>query len=212
MGGRRRSGLEKFLTALVLCILVLGAIAMLVPLFYLVCSAFKTNEDVFSSTFLPPGEGLFGVAWNRLTVDNFVRLFRQLDFARHILNSTFLASVTSVLATLCSAMGGYALSKFRFRGREFLTNFILAALVIPAALLIAPTYQLLYWMGLIDSHAGLILPGIAPAFGVYLFRQAMINSVPSEILDSARIDGCGEIRIFFKIVLPLVRPMIGAFC
>ena len=83
--------------------------------------------------------------------------------------------------------------------------------MIPAALLIAPGYQLLYHLGLLDTYTGLILPGIAPAFGVYLFRQAMITSLPDEMMEAARIDGCGEIRIFFAMALPMVRPMIGAF-
>ena len=193
--------------------LLLGATSLvtLIPLLYLVCASIKTNQDFYTSTFLPEGDGLFGVAWDRLTLANFHKLIVQMDFARHILNSTFLAAVTSVLATLFAAMGGYALAKFHFRGREFMTNFVLSALVIPGALLLAPTYQLLFWFGLLDSYAGLILPGVAPAFGVYLFRQAMINSVPTEILESSRMDGCGEIRIFFIMVLPLVRPMLGAF-
>ena len=83
--------------------------------------------------------------------------------------------------------------------------------MVPGVLLLAPTYQLLYWLGLLDSNLGLILPLAAPAFGVYLFRQAMISSVPDEMLEAARIDGCGELRMFATMILPLVRPMIGAF-
>ena len=197
--------------ALTYLLLSAGAVLMMLPFAYLICSAFKTNDDVFRSTFLPPGDGPLGADWGRLTTDNLARLFTEMDFARHLLNSVFLASVTGILATLASAMGGYALAKFAFAGRGFFTSFVLAALVIPAAVLIAPTYQLLYWMGLLDSYAGLILPAVAPAFGVYLFRQAMIHSVPNEVLEAARIDGAGEVRIFFGIVLPLVRPMVGAF-
>jgi ABC-type glycerol-3-phosphate transport system permease component len=171
--------------------------------------------------------GALGRAWGLLTTDNFERLFRGVPVdengdgvadrhkstgvMRAIVNSFFFASVTSVLATLGAAMGGYALAKFRFRGRAIIDNVVLASLVIPGALLIAPSYQLLYWLGLLDSYAGLILPGIAPAFGVYLFRQAVIASLPNEMMEAARIDGCGEIRMFFNIVLPMVRPMAGAF-
>src|SRR5690606_34733796 len=82
---------------------------------------------------------------------------------------------------------------------------------VPAVLLRAPTYQLLYWLGLLDRHAGIILPALAPAFGVYLFRQAIISSVPDELLEAARIDGSSEWHIFYAIVLPLVRPMVGTF-
>ncbi len=168
--------------------------------------------------------GLFGRAWGLLTLDNFDRLFngtinpedpdaprRSTGIWRAILNSFFFASVSAVLATLGAAMGGYALAKFRFKGRDTLDNIVLASLVIPGALLIAPGYQLLYWLGLLDTYVGLILPGVAPAFGIYLFRQAMIQSMPNEMMEASRIDGCGEIRMFFTMALPMVRPMAGAF-
>lgn len=153
------------------------------------------------------------IAWDKLTFSHYRRLFDNPDFsfARNVLNSVFYASTLSVLATLFSAMGGYALSKFQFRGRETVTRLVLLSLIIPGSLLLAPGYQLLFHLGLLDSYAGLILPGLAPAFGVFLFRQSMLNTVPMELIESARIDGCGEIRLFFSIILPLVRPMIGAF-
>ncbi len=171
--------------------------------------------------------GFAGVAWGLLTAQNFDSLINGVPqddngdgipdrristgVIRALFNSFYYASVTAALATLGAAMGGYALAKLRFRGRSFIDNTVLAALVIPGALLIAPSYQLLYWLGLLDSYLGLILPGLAPAFGVYLFRQAMIGGVPDEMIEAARIDGCGEIRLFFQMALPMVRPMIGAF-
>ena len=169
-------------------------------------------------------KGFLGRAWGMLTLDNFKNLFREVTpdgevrysffsnqgIGRAIVNSFFFASVSSVLGVLGAAMGGYALSKFRFRGRAIIDWTVLAALVIPGAVLIAPGYQILYWLGLLDSYTGLILPGVAPAFGVFLFRQSMRNSVPTELIEAARIDGCGELRIFFTIALPMVRPMAGA--
>lgn len=182
-----------------------------VPFAWLLCAAFKTNADVFSSNFLPHGDGLFGVAWERLTLANFARLFTELGIGRAMVNSIFLASTSALLATFCCSLAGYALAKFRFAGRDTVLSLVLAALVIPGPLLLAPGYKLLYDLGLLDSFNGLILPGVAPAFGVFLFRQAMLNAVPATLIESARIDGAGEIRIFFTIVLPLVRPMIGAY-
>jgi len=168
--------------------------------------------------------GFLGRAWGMLTLENFKNLFRQRlpdgtesfsffnnqGIGRAIINSFFFASVSSVLGVLGAAMGGYALSKFSFRGRGLIDWVVLSALVIPGAVLIAPGYQILYWLGLLDSYTGLILPGVAPAFGVFLFRQSMRNSVPTELIEAARIDGCGELRIFFTIALPMVRPMAGA--
>ncbi|MEL7237266.1 MAG: carbohydrate ABC transporter permease, partial [Planctomycetota bacterium] len=156
--------------------------------------------------------GFLGVAWGLLSFGNFGRLFGgEIDFGRAVVNSFFLASVTSIVSTLGAAMGGYALAKHQFRGQKIFLGVVLAALVIPGALLLAPAYQLLYWLGLLDSYAGLILPAAAPAFGVFLFRQAMLNGVPDEMLQAARIDGCGEVRMFFEMALPMARPMIGAF-
>lgn len=192
-------------------LLTLLAAVVLLPFAYMGCAAFKTNADFFSSLFLPRGDGLGGIAWTRLTLDHFRRLLGELGFGQALLNSFFLSSVISVLATLCSAMGGYAIAKHRFPGRAALTTIILLSLVVPSSLLIAPVYQLLYRLGLLDSFASLILPALAPAFGVYLFRQASLAGVPDELLEAARIDGCGEVRMFFMVALPLVRPMVGAF-
>ncbi len=193
-------------TALIFCALI-----TLIPFAYLLCASLKPSEIFFDDLFLPAGDGIFGVGWDKLNFDHFHRLFAEEGFGRPILNSTFFASVSGVLATLFAATSGYALAKFNFKGRESITKLVLAALVVPGALLLAPNYQLLYWFGLLDNYAGLIIPGLAPAFGVYLFRQATVNAVPNEMLESARIDGCGEIKIFFMFVLPLIRPMMGAF-
>ena len=191
--------------------LALAAGVTLLPFAYLLCASIKTPEDFFSAPFLPAGDGLFGIAWDRITFDHFARLLREFKFTTFMVNSFFIASVTSVLATLSCAMGGYGLAKFNFRGRGSITAIVLGAIVIPGTLLLAPSYQLLYRLGLLDTYAGLILPLAAPAFGVYLFRQAMISSVPDELLEAARIDGCGEFRMFFAMALPMVRPMVGAF-
>ncbi len=203
-----RSGL--LYTALYGSLLFCAALTM-VPFAYLFCSSLKPTEIFFDNLFLPTGDGFLGIAWDKLSLDHFRRLLFEENFFRPILNSTFYASVSGVLATLFSAMSGYALAKYKFRGRDSITNLVLAALVVPGALLLAPNYQLLYWFGMLDNYAGLIVPALAPAFGVYLFRQATINAVPNEMLESARIDGCGELKIFFMFVLPLVRPMMGAF-
>lgn len=197
--------------AVVYALLIVFAAFTLIPFAWMLASSLKGSTDFFESLFLPRGDGFLGIAWDRLTLDNYKRLFAEHKVVGALLNSVFLSSVTSLLATLCAAMGGYALSKFSFPFREPLTHLVLSALIIPAPLLLAPGYQLLYNLGLLDTYSGLILPALAPAFGVFLFRQALLNSVPSELIEAARIDGAGEIRIFFSLVLPLIRPMVGAF-
>lgn len=192
-------------------ILIFFTILTLVPLVWMVTSSFKSEADFFSSLFLPKGDGLFGIGWNKLTLANYIRIFEEMPFARYMLNSFFIAGAISVLGTLFAAMGGYALAKFRFPGQTFLTAVVLGALIVPGVLLLAPGYQVIYFLGLLDTHAGIILPALSPAFGVFLFRQAMLNAIPGDLLESARMEGCNELQIFFLVVLPLVRPMAGAF-
>jgi len=203
----------KTLDFLVYGVLIIAAIITLVPFFWLICAALRSTDIYFQYQFLPWGDGFLGVNWRALTLSHFGKFFdpAQFAFGRHLLNSVFYASVTAVFATLFSAMGGYALAKFQFRARGLVTLIVLSSLLIPGSLLLAPGYQLLFHLDLLDSYAGLILPGLVPAFGVYLFRQSMLNAIPIDLLEAARIDGMGEIRIFFNVVLPLVRPMTGAF-
>ena len=205
---------QRVVDWLVYPLLLLCAAVTLMPFLYLVCSALKTKATFFSSPFLPPGDGFLGIDWSGLTVEHFYLLFTDpsLGFGRAVVNSVFYASVSSVLTTLCAAMGGYALAKFAFRANRLLSGLVLASLIIPGPLLLAPSYQLIYRFGLLDSFTGLILPGIAPAFGVFLFRQALLHTVPLDLIEAARIDGCGEIRCFFTIILPLVRTCSARFC
>lgn len=192
-------------------LLLLMAVVTLIPLVWLLIGSFKSNQDFFGYLFFPAGDGWLGVDWSRMRIENFRRLLFELNFFNFILNSFFISSVTAVIATLFASLGGYALAKFRFRGKTFILGIVLMSIILPGPLLLAPVYQLLYNLGLLNTYWGLILPGMAPAFGIFLFRQAMLNSVPRELLESARIDGCGEVRIYFSIVLPLIRPMVGAF-
>lgn len=193
---------------LVLCT---AALLVLLPFAWLFCASLKETGEVFNSILLPTGDGFLGIAWNQITLDNFRRLVATPGFIRGGLASVFVSSVTAIVATYVCAMAGYALARLEFRGRRFMTWAVLAAMIIPPPLLVAPGFRVLFGLNLLDSFAGLILPAVAPAFGVFLFRQAVLSSVPRELIEAARSDGCGEIRTFFRIVLPLVRPMTSAF-
>lgn len=209
--GANKAGLPLLSTLVLQPLLWLTAVVLLTPFVWLAIASLKRSEDFFTNLFLPAGDGFLGIAWSRLTSDNFVRLVTEVGMLRALVNSVFLSSTTALLATLVAAMAGYALAKFDFKGRGLLVAVVLGAIVLPPQLLLAPGYQLLFHMNLLDTFTGLILPAAAPAFGVYLFRQAVISSVPDSLLESARIDGCGEVRLFFQIAAPLIRPMIGTF-
>lgn len=191
-------------------ILIIIAIITMVPYAWLIIASLKSQDDFFSAIFFPPGEGAFGIGWDKLSLDNYKNLF-QLGFETNLINSVFYSATTALFATLICAATGFVLAKHQFRGRNLITLIVLGALIVPPTLLLAPGYELLYDLNLLDTAWGLLLPLLAPAFGVFLFRQSVIQSVPDELLEAARIDGCSEWSIFFIVVLPLVRPMIGAF-
>src|SRR5215831_5152133 len=120
-------------------VLLLCAAVTLIPFLYLICAAVKTKATFFSSLLLPPGHGFLGIDWRGLTLEHFYVLFTDpsLGFGRAVVNSVFYASVSSVLTTLCAAMGGYALAKFAFRANRLLTALVLTSLIIPGSLLLA---------------------------------------------------------------------------
>ncbi len=208
-GSRKSKATTFFLTHAMLLVV---SVVVIVPLLYLLVSAFKTEQGFLEHLFLPTGDGFLGVAWDELTIRQLQRLFTsEVGIGRALANSIFLSATTAVLGTLICAAAGYASAALRFRGRKSFEWLVLAALIIPPPLLIAPSYQWLHTLGLLDSYAGLILPAIAPAFGVYLFRQATLQSVPKSIVEAARIDGAGDFQIFAVIALPMLRPMVGAF-
>ncbi|MHA7812633.1 MAG: carbohydrate ABC transporter permease [Phycisphaerales bacterium] len=192
-------------------LLIVLAIITLVPYLWLIVASLKSQDDFFSAIFFPPGDGAFGIGWDKLTLSNYKNLYYEHDFGINLINSVFYSANTALLATFICAATGYVLAKHSFRGRNLITVVVLGALIVPPTLLLAPGYELIYDLNLLDTAWGLLLPLIAPAFGVFLFRQAVIQSVPDELLEAARIDGCSEWSIFFIVVLPLVRPMIGAF-
>ena len=196
-------------------VLALAAALVLTPFVWLVCAAFKDKEVLMEHSFLPP---LSEWSSETLNLGNFRELLKGEDtqqgtvyFWRYMLNSTFLACfVTSVHVFLCS-LSGFALCKYDFRMRKLVLMFMLGSMMIPRMIFLAPVYQLVYRIGWIDTYLALIVPGAVPVFGVFLFRQAM-TSVPGDLLEAARIDGCSEFGIYWTVVMPLVRPMTAAFC
>lgn len=177
-----------------------GLLVMAAPFLWMALSAFKTRQDLTAS---PPV--WIPTTW---TLDNFSALLDQLDMPRYFLNSLIVAVLVTVSNLLFCSMLGYALAKLDFSGRSKVFGLVLAALMVPGNLMILPLYVLMNGMGLIDTYAGLVLPFAAGAFGVFLMRQFMLQ-VPDELLEAARLDGAGEWYIFWRIVLPLVKPALA---
>ena len=196
-------------------VLVTACLMVLAPFAWLVAAAFKDraafNEYIF---FPPPSE------WSEKTMNlkNFERLFQgdpalsgKVYFWQYVLNSFFVATALTVLRVVFCSAAGYALAKYDFRGKRWLTVFMLGSMMIPTVLLQAPLYAEIVNLRLIDTFFALLLPSMVTAYGIFLFRQAIL-SVPNEMLDAGRIDGCSEFAIYYRLVMPLVRPMCAAFC
>lgn len=198
MNGRARTGLTRFL--IVLALLVSAAIA-LTPLVWLVAATTKGPDDLFHYTFFAP----------RFSAQNYQDLFTKVPFPQYVLNSAFVTSATVLVQLFFSSLAGFALAKYEFAGKKVVMVIMLATLLIPAQVVMAPLYEQLYHLGLVDTRLGLIIPGAVSVFGIFLFRQSILQ-VPDELLNAARLDGCSEFRIYWDIVMPVSRPMIGAFC
>ena len=166
---------------------------------------------MLSVSFMQPGES------NALpppllpaspTLHNYRQLLETTGIGRYFVNSLVVASGVTATSLLFNLMAGYAFAKLKFRGRDRLFQALLAALVIPGQVAMMPLFLLLKQMGLVNTWAGVILPGMAGVFGIYLVRQ-YARSLPDALLEAARMDGAGEWRIFWLIVLPMLRPVIA---
>ena len=199
--------------------LLLLAVICTLPFVWLVCATFKINEDMFSFVFLPHGtpdiqtaEALakLDTRLGRLTFDNYLLLFRSKPFFNWLLNSVLLSCAHTIIVVTLSCLGGFALAKYRFAGRKWLMLLMLATMVIPGQVLLPSSYELMRTFGWLNTYWAILVPGGVSVFGMFLFMQAM-KAVPDELLQSGRIDGCSELRLWWEIALPIVRPMIGAF-
>jgi len=179
--------------------LVVFALLTAAPLLWMVSASFMTSGEALS---LPP----------RLlpadpTLDQYRLLFARLDLARALRNTFLLASAITVISLLCNSMAGYAFAKLRFRGRDRLFGLLVATLVVPPQVTVLPLFLEVRAMGLVNSFGGVIVAGIATVFGIFLVRQFAL-AIPDELIDAARVDGASELRIYWTIVLPLLRPIL----
>jgi multiple sugar transport system permease protein len=180
---------------------VLGGVAILtlLPLLWMVSASLMPTGE---ATALPPR--LFP---SSVTLEHYRALFTRLSLARYALNSALLAVGVTLISLLLNSMAGYAFAKFRFGGRDRIFQTLLAALVIPAQVAMLPLFLMLKEMGVINTYWGVIIPGMASVFGIFLMRQYAL-SIPDSLLDAARIDGAGEFRIYWSLVLPACTPIL----
>jgi multiple sugar transport system permease protein len=180
--------------------LLIGLTAVsLFPLLWMVSVSFMPAGA--ASTLPPP---LLPLA---PTLANYRELFLRGGLLRFLLNSLLLAAAVTLCSLVFNTMAGYAFAKLRFAGRERIFRVLIGALVIPGQVAMMPLFLLLKHLHLLNSYGGVIVPGLAGIFGIYLVRQ-YARTMPDELLEAARVDSAGEFRIFLTIIVPLLRPVL----
>ncbi|WP_089173546.1 carbohydrate ABC transporter permease [Bosea sp. AS-1] len=188
-------GLAAYLGTLV----VLALLALvLTPVLWAVLSAFKSRADIFAGDVWP----------RRWSLENFDELLAKTFYLRWMVNSLVVALASTALGLLFCSLGGYAFAKFDFPGKTVMFWVVIASVSIPAFTTVIPLFGWLAKLGLLDTYIVLILPFAANAFGIFLMRQYAV-AIPTELLDAGRIDGAGEFRLYWSVVLPLLRPALG---
>jgi multiple sugar transport system permease protein len=194
---REGTPFERFFFLIAYIVATAWAIVSLFPLYWMVTTALKPPTSVM---VLPP-------QWipTHISLRNFTEAFGNSPVARWTINSLFVALTVTAFQTVFASMAGYGFAKKQFPGREILFWLYVSSMMVPGFALLIPLYTLMARFGFVDTYVGLIVPGLSAPFGVFLMRQFM-QTLPTELIDAARIDGCSELGVFWRIIFPLSKP------
>jgi multiple sugar transport system permease protein len=196
---RRRGGFDRRPAVVPTAILLLGAVYCLLPVVWVLTASTKNISELFNTfTFSPDG-----ALWQNIRG---LSSYANGIFWHWMLNTVLYAGGGALLSTVVSAMTGYALAKFSFRGRSLLSNLLLAGVLVPPVVLALPQYLLLAKAGLTDTYWSVLIPSVLSPYGIYLTRIYANAAVPDEVIESARVDGCPEGRLFARIAVPMMVP------
>ena len=193
------------LSILATLVIAIFAVVALMPFFFLLISSFKPGSEMIRN-------GLqFKFDFQNYSLVNYALIKTERDgiYLRWYLNSIIIMVLQVASGLFLASIVGYGLAKYKFKGRDFMFILVLMVMMVPVEILILPLYKEMNSLNLIDTYWGVILPFLVPATGVFFFRQ-FASGLPSEIMESGRIDGCGEFGIFFKLIMPLMLPAYGA--
>lgn len=182
-------------------ILLLGGLTMVFPFVWQVMMSLSTNPEIQS---VPPQFLPATPQWN-----NYVDVFARMPFFSQFWTSLLITVIRTGAQLLLCSMAGYAFARMQFRGRNVLFGLLLAILMIPSQAFLITQYQIVKGMGLLETPWGIVLPGLFSAFGTFLMRQAFM-SLPKELEEAARLDGCNPWQVFWKVMLPLTKPSLFA--
>lgn len=206
---------RRLLEISVYVLLAAVALVIMMPLAWTVVSSFRPVGDIFSRELptaladftLQNYQGLYQPIERSVGVEE--QLFPPIPYGRFFLNSVFVSTGFTLLALFFSSLGGFGFGKYDFRGKKVLFMILLGSMMIPFHVGLIPLYGLMAEIGWINSFQALIIPGSASAFAIFLMRQ-YVATVPDSLIDSARIDGCSEFGIYWRVALPLLKPALGA--
>ena len=185
--------------SIVWTLVMLGAVAMLIPFAWMVMTSFRTDEEAFA---FPPK------LFTTLQWHNWADAWNTAPFGRFFFNSAFVSLCVTTGSLLFNSMAAYGFAKFDFKGRNLVFMALLGTLMIPAQVTMIPSFLLLKQLAWLDSYPGLIVPGLASAFGIFFLRQTMLT-IPDDYLDAARLDGASEYSLFARVVMPLAKPAVA---
>ena len=178
-----------------------GALIMLAPFYFMFVFATHSRTEIFS---LPPPVFFGDDFFNNLKI-----LTERMPFWRNLGWSVYVAIASTVLTLLFCSMGGYAFAVFDFRFKNALFGLVMGTMLLPSFMNMIPTFMIMDMLGWIDQPRALYIPGAASAFGIFLIRQFVATSIPKDLVEAARMDGCSELGIYARIVLPLLKPALG---
>lgn len=202
---RKRLSRSRFGNFMVLICLALFSAFMILPLVYAVVQSLKPMEEIFA---FPPK---FYV--RNPTLDNFKQMFKlannlSVPFLRYLSNSLFVSVITTALYVVVASLAAYPLAKANYKGVKIISRLIVVAMLFRGEVTAIPRYIIIAKLGMIDTYWSIIIPALAATMGVYLVQQFIVTAVSDSTLEAARIDGAGEYKIFFSIVLPSIKPAI----
>ena len=192
---RQKSG-----TILIYATLFIASAAALLPMLWMISASLMRAGE---ANTCPPR-----VIPDQPTLEHYRTLFTRLNLGRYLLNSTIVATAVTSLSLLINSLAGYAFAKLRFRGRDRVFRLLTLGLVVPVQVSMLPLFLLLRELGLINTYWGVIIPGLASIFGIFLIRQYAL-SIPDDLIDAARNDGASELRIYWSVVVPVIKPILA---
>lgn len=201
---KKRSKQSIIVDILIVLFLIIAAILILAPMIFMITASMMPAKDILKSPYRWIPDGIY---WENFWV-GLKGINGNFMFLRNIFNSFFVAVCVSITTIILSSLTGYALAKFKFKGKNLIFILIMATMMIPFEAIMIPLYLVVTSLRIQNSYAGLILPFLTSAFGIFLMRQYLLP-FPEEILDAARIDGASEPKIFTKIILPNCMPAIA---